>query len=106
MFAVGDFNDWTLSTASMMHDVGNGETFWIELTDLVPGQDYRYQYHIMPDDIRVADAYAEVILDQWNDPWIPESTYPNMPVYPANHTSGPVSVFTPGEGLCMDRRRL
>ena len=35
----------------MMHDVGNGETFWIELTDLVPGQEYRYQYHIMPDDI-------------------------------------------------------
>ena len=97
VFAVGDFNDWTLSTASMMHDVGNGETFWIELNDLVPGQEYRYQYHIMPDDIRVADAYAEVILDQWNDPWIPESTYPDMPVYPANHTSGPVSVFTPGE---------
>ena len=97
VFAVGDFNDWTLSTASMMHDVGNGETFWMELTNLVPGQDYRYQYHIMPDDIRVADAYAEVILDQWNDPWIPESTYPNMPAYPANHTSGPVSVFTPGE---------
>ena len=97
VFAVGDFNDWTLNGQSLMHDVGNGETFWIQLDDLTPGQDYRYQYHILPDDICVADAYAEVILDKWNDPWIPESTYPNLPPYPDLQASGPVSVFTPGE---------
>jgi|GEM_PF-216292 len=97
VFAVGDFNDWTLNAQSLMHDSGNGETFWIELDGLTQGQDYRYQYHILPDDIRVADAYAEVILDKWNDPWIPESTYPNMPPYPDLQATGPVSVFTPGE---------
>ena len=97
VFAVGDFNDWTLNAQSLMHDSGNGETFWIELDGLTQGQDYRYQYHILPDDIRVADAYAEVILDKWNDPWIPETTYPNMPPYPDLQATGPVSVFTPGE---------
>ena len=97
IFVVGDFNGWSLSEASMMNAVGDGETFWIQLDDLTPGEAYRYQYHILPDDIRVADAYAEVILDQWNDPWIPETTYPNMPAYPANVTSGPVGVLTPGE---------
>ena len=97
VFAIGDFNEWALNGSSLMNDTGDGETFWLELTDLNPGEDYRYQYHIFPDDIRVADAYAEVILDKWNDPWIPESTYPNIPPYPGNLTSGPVSVFTPGQ---------
>ena len=69
VFAVGDFNDWTISTASMMQATGDGQSFWIELTGLIPGEYYRYQYHIMPDDQRYADAYAEIILDQWNDPF-------------------------------------
>ena len=97
VFAVGDFNDWSIGSASMMHDSGDGETFWIELTGLTPGEPLRYQYHIFPDDNRYPDAYAEVILDQWNDPWIPETTYPDMLPYPNEVTSGPVSVFTPGE---------
>ena len=97
VFAVGDFNDWTISTASMMQATGDGQSFWIELTGLTPGEHYRYQYHIMPDDQRYADAYAEIILDQWNDPWIPATTYPDMLPYPGQFTSGPVSVFTPGE---------
>lgn len=97
VFVVGDWNDWSVSESSMMHAAGDGETFWLEIGGLTPGESYRYQYQILPDDIRVADAYAEVILDQWNDPWIPESTYPNLLPYPANETSGPVSVLTPGE---------
>ena len=97
VFAVGDFNGWSASNASLMHDTGDGETFWIEISNLTPGEMYRYQYHILPDDGRYADAYAELILDQWNDPGIPESTYPDLPPYPGEHTSGPVSVFIPGE---------
>ena len=38
VFAVGDFNDWSLTSSSMMHATGNGETFWLELADLTPGQ--------------------------------------------------------------------
>lgn len=97
VFVVGDFNDWTMSAASMMNVTPDGQKYWIELTGLTPGQLYRYQYHILPDDARFADAYAEIILDQWNDPWIPTSTYPDLPPYPANHTTGPVSVMVPGE---------
>lgn len=97
VFVVGDFNGWSISGASMMYDSGDGQTYWLEIGGLTPGTPYRYQYHILPDDARYADAYAEVILDQWNDPWIPESTYPDLLPYPAEHTSGPVSVLTPGE---------
>lgn len=97
VFAVGDFNGWTITSSSMMNASGDGQSFWIELTGLTPGEPYRYQYHILPDDERYPDAYAEIILDQWNDPWIPSTTYPNMLPYPGQHTSGPVSVFTAGE---------
>ena len=97
VFALGDFNDWTMSTQSMMNRTSDGSAYWIELTGLTPGEAQRFQYHVLPDDARYADPYAEIILDQWNDPWIPSSTYPNMPQYPTNFGSGPVSVFTPGE---------
>ena len=97
VFAVGDFNGWTITSSSMMNASGDGQSFWIELTGLTPGEPYRYQYHILPDDQRYPDAYAEIILDQWSDPWIPSTTYPDMLPYPGIHTSGPVSVFTPGE---------
>jgi hypothetical protein len=32
--------------------------------------------------MRVADVYADKILDGWNDGWIPETTYPNLIDYP------------------------
>ena len=34
IFVVGDFNGWSLSEASMMNAVGDGETFWIQLMTL------------------------------------------------------------------------
>ena len=97
VFAVGDFNDWSIGSASMMHDAGDGETFWIELTGLTPGEPPVTSTTSFLTTIDTPDAYAEVILDQWNDPWIPETTYPDMLPYPNEVTSGPVSVFTPGE---------
>ncbi|PCJ81488.1 MAG: 1,4-alpha-glucan-branching protein [Bacteroidetes bacterium] len=98
LFAVGDFNDWQLTSNALMNITPDHQRYWIELTNLTPEQAYRFQYHIMPDNIRVADAYAEIQLDKWNDPWIPESTYPDMIPFPTEFTSNtPVSVFVTGE---------
>ena len=98
VFAVGDFNGWEMNSAAVMHRTPDYQRYWIELSGLQPELPYRFQYHILPDDIRVADAYAEIQLDKWNDPWIPESTYPEMIPYPIEFTSGdPVSVFVTGE---------
>ena len=98
LFAVGDFNDWEMTSGAIMTRTPDYQRYWIELTGLEVGQPYRFQYHILPDDIRVADAYAEIQLDKWNDPWIPESTYPDMIPYPEEFTSSdPVSVFVTGE---------
>jgi 1,4-alpha-glucan branching enzyme len=98
LFAIGDFNSWQMTYGAIMNRTPDYQRYWIEINDLEVGQPYRFQYHIMPDDIRVADAYAEIQLDKWNDPWIPESTYPDIIPYPSEFTSSdPVSVFITGE---------
>lgn len=93
IFVVGDFNNWQFDLDYQMLQRSDGETYWLEIGGLTPGQEYRFQYHILPDDMRVADYYADKILDYWNDPWIPESTYPNLLNYPNDLTSRIVSVF-------------
>lgn len=93
IFVVGDFNNWQFDLDYQMMQRTDGETFWLEIGGLTPGQEYRFQYHILPDDMRVADYYSDKILDYWNDPWIPESTYPDLLDYPNDLTSQAVSVF-------------
>ena len=94
VFAVGDFNNWQLSLDYLMTQTPDGNKHWIELDNLDPGEMYRFHYHVMPDDIRVADPYAELVLDPWNDGWIPEETYPDLPAFPSMLTeSTPVSVM-------------
>ncbi len=86
IFVVGDFNGWEFGLDGLMNRGTDGATYWIEITGLTPGQEYRFQYHVYPDNIRVADIYADKILDYWNDPWIPETTYPNLIEFPVEFT--------------------
>ncbi|HAR21947.1 MAG TPA: 1,4-alpha-glucan-branching protein, partial [Cryomorphaceae bacterium] len=44
-------------------------------------------------DLRVADPYSEQVLDPWNDGYISNATYPNMPDYPLGKTTGIVSLY-------------
>ncbi len=60
VYAIGDFNGWTTSASSLMKkDSVRADSvhFWIELTGLVPGQEYRYQYRV-DGDIKIADLFA------------------------------------------------
>jgi len=93
VFVLGDMNDWQFDLDYMMNRTPDGLTYWIELNGISPGQEYRFQYHVGDEAIRVADIYSEKILDFWNDPWIPDETYPALTDYPAGLTSEPVSVF-------------
>lgn len=94
VFVVGDFNGWQFSVDNLMKRAPDNATYWIQIDDLVPGQEYRFQYHIMPDNMRIAEIYADKILDYWNDPWIPETTYPNLIPFPTEFTgTDPVSVL-------------
>ena len=93
VFVIGDFNNWQLDLSYLMNRTSDGNTYWLDIPNLSPGTEYRFQYYINMEGMRVADAYADKILDGWNDGWIPETTYPNLIDYPAGLTSEPVSVF-------------
>jgi glycosidase len=78
-YAIGDFSNWEVRDQNKMKQ--DGEYFWMELDNLVAGQEYAFQY-LVDETIRIADPYADKILST-DDQWIPESTYPNLKDFPA-----------------------
>lgn len=88
---IGEFNNWVQDNAYVMNKTPDGKFFWITLTGLTPGVEYAYQY-VVDGTLKIADPYAEKILDPNNDPFIPASTFPNLKPYPAGQT-GIVSVL-------------
>jgi 1,4-alpha-glucan branching enzyme len=90
----GDFNNWSPTCNTIC--TKDGDYFWVRLTGLTPGQQYKYQY-IVDDELRFADPYSELVLDGNNDGFISNATYPNRPLYPTGKTSGIVGVLSPGE---------
>jgi 1,4-alpha-glucan branching enzyme len=88
---IGDFNDWTENLNSIMTRTPDGQKYWIKFK-LPSGGEYAYQYKV-DDTIRIADPYAEKILDPWNDQYILGTTYPALKPYPTGKTTGIVSVL-------------
>lgn len=93
IYVIGDFNDWEFHPDYFMKITPEGDRFWLEINNLIPGKEYRFQYSINEEDMRVADIYADKILDPWNDPYIPASVYPNLIEYPTGLTTEIVSVL-------------
>ena len=91
-FVIGDFNNWTTSDDGYMKRTPDGTHYWTTITGLTPGTEYAYQFYI-DGEKKLADPYCDKILDPWNDRWIPETTYPNLKIYPWDLTMGIVSVF-------------
>ncbi len=91
-FVLGDFNNWTPNDQAYMKRTPDGQYFWTTITGLNPGTEYAYQYFI-DGNLKIADPYAEKILDPWNDKWIPAYNYPNLKAYPTSKTTGIVSVL-------------
>jgi len=93
VYVAGSFNNWQPGTTyAMKKDATAGSTkFWIELTGLVSGTNYSYQYWVgettpianSPALVKTADPFSTLVLSPNEDDAIPASTYPNMPVYPA-----------------------
>ncbi|MEL6656427.1 MAG: alpha-amylase family glycosyl hydrolase [Bacteroidota bacterium] len=81
VYVAGDFNDWTATSDYQMKQTPDGEFFWLELNGLTPQEEYVFQYWI-DGEAKIGDPYAEKVADPWNDPFIDESTYPDLPPYP------------------------
>lgn len=88
---IGDFNNWVQNTSYIMNKTPDGKFFWIRIRPLIASTEYAFQY-IVDDTVKIADPYAEKILDPWNDQYISSTTYPNLKAYPAGQT-GIVSVL-------------
>lgn len=96
VYVLGDFNNWTVSEAYKMArdrdgydpntgidadgDGDRGDYWWIELTGLVPGQEYVFQY-LLDDGTQVADPYTHKVSDS-EDIQIDSTRYPNLIAYP------------------------
>ena len=96
IFVVGDFNKWLPDNDYMMKK--DDDYWWLTLDNLQPNMEYAFQY-LIDGDLYVGDAYAQKVLDPWNDKYIASSTYPDLKPYPAgkNTNDGMVSVFQTNE---------
>ncbi|RTY96101.1 T9SS type A sorting domain-containing protein [Flavobacterium sp. GSP27] len=90
IYVAGSFNNWQPTSAhSMKKDPTSGK-FWLELTGLVSGTNYMYQYWVgdatplagSPGLVKTADPYSTLVLSPFDDPGISSVNYPNLPVYP------------------------
>lgn len=93
---VGDFNNWEIDDNFLMKKDSSQDRFWLELTGLTPQKDHLYQY-LVNFEINIADPYSTLILDPYNDRFINETTYPNVPQYPTNLTTEAVTVLRTGD---------
>ncbi|WP_299225706.1 alpha-amylase family glycosyl hydrolase [uncultured Psychroserpens sp.] len=90
VYVVGSFNNWQPSSAYVMKKDNNSSKFWLELTGLSPQQIETYQYWVVdetpisgsPSLVKTADPYSTLVLSPFDDPFIPETTFPNLPEYP------------------------
>lgn len=91
IYVAGSFNNWQPTGAYAMKKDPTTGKFWLELTGLVSGVNYSYQYWVgettplanSPALVKTADPYSTLVLSPYDDPYIAAASYPNMPVYPA-----------------------
>ncbi|MGA0041540.1 MAG: alpha-amylase family glycosyl hydrolase [Flavobacteriaceae bacterium] len=78
---------------AMKKDPASGK-FWITITNLIPGTNYNYQYWVAaispvansPKLVKTADPFSTLVLSPFDDPWIPATSYPNLPDYPEDQS--------------------
>jgi 1,4-alpha-glucan branching enzyme len=95
---IGEFpgSNWTEQSQYQMNNTPDGNSWWITINGLTSGQEYAYQF-LVDGVLKIADPYAEKILDPVNDPNISSTTYPGLKGYPTGLTTGIVSVLQPGQ---------
>ncbi len=98
VFLLGDMTDWKLKEEYQLYKDGN--YFWITLTGLTPGQEYRFQYAVERADgvkKQISDLYSEKVLHP-DDQYEPKKVDPDLLDYPAGKgADGYVTVIQPGK---------
>ena len=96
VFLIGDMTNWKLSADYQLYK--DGKYFWITLTGLTPGQEYRFQYAVERADgvkKQISDLYSEKVLHP-DDQYEPKKVDPELLDYPSG-ADGYVTVIQPGK---------
>ncbi len=91
----GNFNnnDWRLTNTFLMKKDDAQNRFWITLSGLnVENNNFLYQY-VVDATITVADPYSTLILSDFDDQFINQETFPDIPAYPSDKTEFAISWF-------------
>ncbi len=92
VYVSGSFNNWQPNTSyAMKRDPTRSSKFWVELTGLTSQKIETFQYWVVdktpaansPSLVKTADPFSTLVLSPFDDPFIPSSTYPNLPAYPS-----------------------
>ena len=98
VFLLGDMTDWKLKSEYQLYKDGN--YFWITLTGLESGKEYRFQYAVeRADGVRkqISDLYSEKVLHP-DDQYEPKKVDPSLIDYPTGKgADGYVTVIQPGK---------
>tara|TARA_B100000686_G_scaffold355362_1_gene473506 strand:+ start:2174 stop:5071 length:2898 start_codon:yes stop_codon:yes gene_type:complete len=99
VYLIGDFNNWIIDeNYYMKKDSGGIDSvhFWITIDNLISGTEYAFQY-VVDGEIRIADPYADKVLDRWNDQYISDQIYSDLKPYPHGKTDHIVSILETGQ---------
>ena len=98
VFLLGDMTNWKLSADYQLYKDGN--YFWITLTGLESGKEYRFQYAVERADgvkKQISDLYSEKVLRP-DDQYEPKKVDPDLLDYPTGKgADGYVTVIQPGK---------
>ena len=97
VFVIGDFTNWRLSNDYQLKRDGN--YFWITITGLEKGKEYRFQYAIERADgvkKQISDLFSEKVLTP-DDDGEPRKLDPDLIGYPLYGADGYVTVIQPGK---------
>jgi len=97
VFLLGDMTNWRLSNDYQLKRDGN--YFWIKLTGLEKGKEYRFQYAVVRDDgkkVQLSDLFSEKVLTM-DDNYDPKRVDPDLIGYPMVGANGYVTVIQPGK---------
>ena len=97
VFLIGDMTDWKLDAQHQLYKDGN--YFWITLTGLTKGKEYRFQYAVeRADGVRkqICDLYSEKVLHP-NDQYEPRTADQTLIGYPKGADGSYVTVIQTGK---------
>ncbi|MCX6266887.1 MAG: alpha-amylase family glycosyl hydrolase [Bacteroidetes bacterium] len=95
IFVIGDFNNWANDSGFYMKITPDGTRFWLQINNLVPKQEYIFQY-LVDGTLYIGDPYADKVSDP-EDQYISAVTYPGLKPYPAGKAKGVATYLQPGQ---------